>query len=58
MRKEKDGSMKNIENELDTFLSNKAVLIQNPDSNENYFETLNIESDWLQRDLNPKQISF
>ena len=37
--------MKNIENELDTFLSNKAVLIQNPDSNENYFETLNIESD-------------
>lgn len=35
MRKEKDGSMKSIENELDTFSSKKAVLIQNPDSNEN-----------------------
>ena len=37
--------MPNIVNKLDAISSKKAVLIQNPDSDENYFETLNIESD-------------
>ena len=45
MRGGNDGAMQNIAKTLDTFFVKKAVFTQNTDSNENCYESLNVQND-------------